>query len=228
MRTLVAALFLAFTAGTQALPWPNVVLIIADDQGYGDFGFMGSEAIETPHLDQLAADGLVFPRLAVTCPERLLAKYRQAEVPAPIAKYRAMCTWFDETCGPLLGHLNDQKIAGNTLVVLVTDNGWIQQSEDRGFAPRSKRSPYEGGVRTPINSPPNAVTYRSAVWTFRQPSWPHAASRSPTSGQAQIWVRRQRPSTARYLAPSPRTMPPTSATRSATYSVAGLSAIHTN
>ena len=29
-------------------------------------------------------------------------------------------------------------------------NGWIQQAKGRSYAPRSKRSPYEGGIRTPI------------------------------------------------------------------------------
>lgn len=33
---------------------PNVVLIITDDQGYGDIGFHGNTMIETPHLDRLA------------------------------------------------------------------------------------------------------------------------------------------------------------------------------
>ena len=42
-------------------PWdeaptpPNVVLIVTDDQGWGDFGFQGNTAILTPHLDALAA-----------------------------------------------------------------------------------------------------------------------------------------------------------------------------
>ncbi|MEM9701782.1 MAG: sulfatase/phosphatase domain-containing protein, partial [Planctomycetota bacterium] len=38
-----------------------------------------------------------------------------------------------------------------TLVVYVCDNGWIQQPDARNrYAERSKRSPHEGGVRTPI------------------------------------------------------------------------------
>jgi uncharacterized sulfatase len=35
-------------------------------------------------------------------------------------------------------------------VVYVTDNGWIQQADQAGYAPRSKRSPNDGGLRTPI------------------------------------------------------------------------------
>lgn len=37
---------------------PNVVLILADDMGYGDFGVFGDGTPQTPHLDRLAAQGL--------------------------------------------------------------------------------------------------------------------------------------------------------------------------
>jgi len=276
---LLASLALALTV--QAPDRPNVVLIISDDQGWSDFGFMGSTDVRTPHLDALAEEGLVFPRgyvptalcrpslatlvtglyphqhkitgndpprgtdrarmlarieavetlpkllgaagyrsmqtgkwwegscktagfsegmthgdpkrggrhgdegLAIgretlqpaldfidSCkkedapfflwyapflphrphdpPARILETYAQPDVPAPIARYRAMCTWFDETCGELLEQLALHGVAEETLVVLVTDNGWIQRPDTPGFAPRSKRTPYEGGVRTPI------------------------------------------------------------------------------
>ncbi|MEE2754190.1 MAG: sulfatase-like hydrolase/transferase, partial [Candidatus Latescibacterota bacterium] len=39
---------------------PNIVVIYADDLGYGDLGCYGSDAIKTPHLDALAADGVRF------------------------------------------------------------------------------------------------------------------------------------------------------------------------
>ena len=35
---------------------PNVLLIMTDDQGYGDFGFTGNAYLQTPHLDQLASE----------------------------------------------------------------------------------------------------------------------------------------------------------------------------
>ena len=39
---------------------PNIIIILADDAGYSDFGFMGSDEIKTPNLDQLAFDGVTF------------------------------------------------------------------------------------------------------------------------------------------------------------------------
>ncbi len=260
---------------------PNVLLIISDDQHGDDFGFMGSQVVSTPNLDQLAASGLVFTRGYVAAPlcrpslatlatglhphqhgitgndppkgqprEAMLARidarttlpdllvergYRvmqtgkwwegapsrggftegmthgdpkrggrhgdeglrigrdglkpatdfiddchangtpwmlwyapflphtphnppeqylqaaqQPGVSESVARYRAMCAWFDATCGDLLDHLNQSGCRENTLVVFVTDNGWIQDPNGRRYAPRSKRTAYEGGVRTPI------------------------------------------------------------------------------
>ncbi|NQZ59024.1 MAG: sulfatase-like hydrolase/transferase, partial [Lentisphaeraceae bacterium] len=41
---------------------PNVIYILADDLGYGDLGCYGQTTLKTPHLDQLAANGMRFTR----------------------------------------------------------------------------------------------------------------------------------------------------------------------
>ncbi len=47
---------------------PNVVLIMCDDLGWGDVGFNGNEIVHTPHLDNLATNGLIFNRFYAAAP----------------------------------------------------------------------------------------------------------------------------------------------------------------
>jgi arylsulfatase A-like enzyme len=83
-------------------------------------------------------------------PERLFEKYRSHTDSPHIARYWAMCEWFDESCGQLLEFLDEQNLSGETLVIYVTDNGWINEQDSSRYAPKSKRSQYDGGLRTPI------------------------------------------------------------------------------
>ncbi len=83
-------------------------------------------------------------------PERLFEKYKSLTKSEHVARYWAMCEFFDETCGQLLDHLEEQKLADNTIVIYVTDNGWIQDPDKPQYAPKSKQSQYDGGLRTPI------------------------------------------------------------------------------
>ncbi len=56
-----AALFvLCLLCTASAAPPPNIVLIYADDLGYGDVGAYGSKRIPTPNMDRLAKEGLRF------------------------------------------------------------------------------------------------------------------------------------------------------------------------
>jgi len=292
LRSPLFWIAMAFTANATAAERPNVLLIIADDQGWSDYGFMGHPDIHTPHLDRLAERSLVFERgyvVAPLCrpslasiatglhphqhgvaandvdparraasdlpvarafhrhpsmirtlteagylthqsgkwwegsyedggfshgmthgdparggrhgdeglrigreglravtdfvdeaatrerpffvwyapflphtphnpPRDLLERNQEPGRAENVARYFAMCEWFDQTCGALLTHLEQRQLLENTLVVYVCDNGWtpVDRSEKNppgwwpAFAPRSKGSPFEGGVRTPI------------------------------------------------------------------------------
>jgi len=92
-------------------------------------------------------------------PKRLLNKYVKDGRAMDVAKYYAMCEWFDETCGQLLNHLDLRGLSEDTMIVYLCDNGWSacstnaddpNQNQWAGYALRSKGSPFEGGVRTPI------------------------------------------------------------------------------
>ena len=272
-------LFTTVSALAQTPP-PNVLLIIGDDMGWGDFGFMGHQHVRTPHIDKLASQSATFVngytptslcRASLACivtgqyarqhkimsndppegverqamlrfikaapalprllkdkgyrslqtgkwweghfsnggftdgmttkgrhgeeglaigrqtmqpiydflaasdkrqpwlvwyapmmphmphnpPQRLVRHYLDQKLDERVAKYYAMCEWFDETVGQLLDHLDKNGLADNTLVLFVVDNGWLQptttqpQSGARGL-PGGKNSPYDAGLRTPV------------------------------------------------------------------------------
>lgn len=41
---------------------PNIILVMADDQGWGDTGYNGHQYLKTPHLDQMSKEGITFTR----------------------------------------------------------------------------------------------------------------------------------------------------------------------
>ncbi len=295
MTAAAGGIMLSGCSGKRPKSLPNIIMIISDDQGWGDYGFMGHPSIETPNLDKLASESVVFTRGYVTAPlccpslasiitglhphqnkvtsndpaykgegnrynpkqwpkerrlerekiianfqkipalpkilenlgykslqtgkwwmghhqtggftngmthgdmdrggrhgdeglkigretmqpiydflnnddnqpfflwyapflphsphnppKRLLDKYIEKTDSIHIAKYWANCEWFDETCGELFTSLENNGQAENTIILYVCDNGWIQKPEENGYAEKSKRTPYEGGIRTPI------------------------------------------------------------------------------
>lgn len=84
MKKLTTTLFcLSLLTSAWAKP-PNIVLLFADDAGYADFGFHGSRECRTPHLDQLAKEGVLctqaYVSAAVCGPSRaglLTGRYQQ-------------------------------------------------------------------------------------------------------------------------------------------------------
>ncbi len=83
-------------------------------------------------------------------PDSLLQKYLPKAPTEYVAKYWAMCEWFDQTCGELIDYIEEKGQTENTLFVYVCDNGWVQNENDSKYNPISKRAPYDYGMRTPI------------------------------------------------------------------------------
>ena len=63
MKRLILSLVcfsILFSCSIEYDSKPNIIIILADDAGYSDFGFMGSDEIKTPNIDRLALDGVTF------------------------------------------------------------------------------------------------------------------------------------------------------------------------
>lgn len=62
---LFSAIMLLACGGAMAGERPNVVILLADDAGWGDYSFNGNRQLATPHIDSLAQDGAHFERFFV-------------------------------------------------------------------------------------------------------------------------------------------------------------------
>jgi arylsulfatase A-like enzyme len=60
MKSLISSICLALAALPLCAAPPNVIIIMADDQGYEDLGCFGSPKIKTPHIDRMAGEGMRF------------------------------------------------------------------------------------------------------------------------------------------------------------------------
>ena len=54
---------------------PNIIYILADDLGYGDIGVYGQRKIETPNIDELASNGMIFTQHYTGAPVCAPARY---------------------------------------------------------------------------------------------------------------------------------------------------------
>jgi len=166
---------------------------------HGDAGLtIGREGMKpvTSFIDHAVAEGKPFflwyapflPHKPHNPPKRLLDKYVKDGRAPDVANYFAMCEWFDETCGQLLDYLEEKKIADNTMVLYICDNGWAATStraEDptqklwKRYAQRSKSSPFENGIRTPI-----MVSWPGHLKPARVSDFAHAIDLFPTIAAA--------------------------------------------
>lgn len=66
--SLYFTLILAYSAFLNAAPSPNIILVMTDDQGWGQMGYRDHPVLKTPHLDAMAANGLRFERFYAGAP----------------------------------------------------------------------------------------------------------------------------------------------------------------
>jgi len=147
--------------GNKTLPDGSLVA-----HGNGDAGLNIGRTTMQPIYDFLDEYGqepfLIWyapfmPHQPHDAPQRYVDLYaRNPKVPRHFVPYYASCTWFDETVGDLIDCLEKRGLAGKTVFVFVVDNGWEPTAERTGrpgqyaVNTRSKRSPFDLGLRTPI------------------------------------------------------------------------------
>ena len=68
LRGLFAPLVMLTASAAFAGDSPNIILCMADDQGWGDTAYNGHPLLKTPHLDAMAAVGLRFDRFYAAAP----------------------------------------------------------------------------------------------------------------------------------------------------------------
>jgi hypothetical protein len=73
----------------ESPPRPNIVLVMADDQGWGDTGYNGHPELRTPNLDALAKSGLRFDRFYNVSQDPKETTDLAAQKPARVAKMTA-------------------------------------------------------------------------------------------------------------------------------------------
>lgn len=66
--TTIVSLCLSAAAAAAADEKPNIVLVMADDQGWGDMAYYGHPVLQTPNFDAMAADALRFDRFYAAAP----------------------------------------------------------------------------------------------------------------------------------------------------------------
>ncbi len=68
LKPLLALLLALCTTGTLIAARPNIIVILADDLGWGDLACYGHPQVKTPHLDRLAEEGTLFRQFYVASP----------------------------------------------------------------------------------------------------------------------------------------------------------------
>ena len=69
LKWITVVVAMGITVAVHAAEKPNIVLILADDMGWGDAGFNGCQDIPTPAIDSIAAGGARFSQGYVMAPQ---------------------------------------------------------------------------------------------------------------------------------------------------------------
>ena len=152
--------------GRKNEPLPNIVIIYADDLGYGDISCYGATKLITPNIDILANQGLKFTNAhctsATSTPSRyslLTGEYAWRRKGTNVARGDAILE-FDWSVGEIVKTIDNLKLTEKTIIIVTSDNGPVvddgykDQAVEKldGYTPAGplrggKYSAFDGGTR---------------------------------------------------------------------------------
>lgn len=167
--------------GDKTLPNGEVVA-----HGNGDAGLaIGRETMKpiTDFLDDCGADepfliwyAPFLPHTPHDSPERYFKVYSETSVEAHKLPYYAAISQFDDTVGQLLEAIEIRGLSRNTLFVFVSDNGFEPlETNPNQYTEKSKRSPFDAGLRTPI-----LLRWDARISPDRREAWVSSIDLYPT------------------------------------------------
>lgn len=118
--TLILSSGISACLAQEGKSLPNIIIVLADDLGYGDLSISGNQLIATPHLDRMAREGV-----------RLTSFYASANVctPSRAGLYGDVVETLDWSMGQLFAVLKRLDLDDHTLVIFTSDNGaWFEGS----------------------------------------------------------------------------------------------------
>ena len=147
-RILAALIFFCVQASAEdTAQKPNIIVILADDLGYGELGCYGGKDAPTPHLDAMAREGVRFTAGYVTCPvcspsraALLVGKYQER-----FGHENNIGQSWELEHGELMGLPLEEKTLADRLKAAGAVN-YSLNTPLHGF----KGQCYEGGIRIPF------------------------------------------------------------------------------
>lgn len=168
MRLRIVRSFAFFTACVLAYAAhgdrPNVVLIMTDDQGYGDFGVTGNPVIQTPHLDAMAARSVwmktfyVSPVCSPTRASLLTGRYNYRTRVIDTYLGRSMIDPVEVTLAEVL---RDAGYATGIFGKWHLGDNYPMRAMDQGFEESLVHR--GGGLAQPAEPPENARRYTNPI-----------------------------------------------------------------
>jgi len=180
----VASALLHSVAVAATPTTPNIILVMSDDQGWGDVGFNGNKKLHTPHLDAMAAEGVRFDRF-----------YASAPLCSPT---RGSCLTgrYPFRFGVLAAHTSGMRVGEITIAEMLKSKGyrtgffgkwhlgWVKESDagSRGFYSPPSQHGFDTHFATTSAVPTWNPTVTPADWT----SWGYKPGQSWKGGAPYV------------------------------------------